>query len=266
MKVLVRGGGDLASGTIARLQRAGWQVVVAELAQPLAVRRYVSFAQAIYSGEISIEEITALHVSSMGEIEAAFARRAVPVIVDPPAAIRGEFAPDVIIDGRMRKLPSELALDAAPLIIGLGPGFTAGSDCHAVVETNRGARLGRVFWNGSAQADTGIPERVLEYSGERVLRAPGDGRLVAISDIGKQVQQGEAIARIGDDLLCAPFSGVIRGLLQDGLDVRKGMKVGDIDPRGDESLCWMISEKALAVGGGVLEAILTWEAQRRRQG
>ncbi|MBE0698718.1 MAG: EF2563 family selenium-dependent molybdenum hydroxylase system protein, partial [Anaerolineaceae bacterium] len=211
-----------------------------------------------------IEGIQAQRVNSMAEIETAFAQEEVPVIVDPQAAIREQFTPDVIIDGRMRKAPSELALNAVPLMIGLGPGFQAGVDCHAVVETNRGAYLGRVIWNGGAQADTGVPERVLAYTGERVVRAPGDGRLVSLSDIGKLVRQGEAIARVANEMIYAPFDGVIRGLLQDGLDVHKGMKIGDIDPRGDASLCWMISDKALAVGGGVLEAILTWMAQKDR--
>lgn len=262
LRVLVRGGGDLASGVIIRLHRAGWQVLVTELARPLAVRRYVSFAQAIYDGESRVEDVTALRVATMDEIEAAFARNSVPVMIDPLLAVCEAFAPHVIVDGRMRKKPPETRMDAALLTIGLGPGFQAGSDCHAVIETNRGPFLGRVIWEGAAQVDTGIPEAVGEFRAERVLRAPEDGVVEPLVDIGAVLEPGAPVARVGGVTITAPFRGVLRGLVHKGLPVSAGEKIGDLDPRGDPRLCWMVSDKALAVGGGVLEAILSWQPAR----
>lgn len=265
LRILVRGGGDLASGAVMRLHRAGWQVLVTELAQPLAVRRYVSFAQAVYAGELRIEEITARRVDSPAEVEAALAQGVVPVAVDPDLVLGATFAPQVILDGRMRKKPPETrpgAPGSLPLVIGLGPGFEAGIDCHAVVETNRGPFLGRVIWQGAAQEDTGVPEQVGSFRGERVLRAPVSGLLEAAVDIGSLLKEGDLIASVGGRPLRAPFDGVLRGLLMGGLRVTRGDKIGDIDPRSDPRLCWLVSDKALAVGGGVVEAILAWTALR----
>lgn len=257
MRILVRGGGDLASGVVVRLQRAGWQVIVAELAQPLAVRRYVSFAQAVYDGEMQVEEVRGQRITSLAQAQAALAQGIVPVMIDPELAIRASFKPHVVIDGRMLKRPPEPGLkETAPLVIGLGPGFTAGIDCHAVIETNRGPYLGRVIWEGQAQPDTGIPERVGDYRAERVLRAPAEGAIEALEEIGSRVHQGDTIAKVAAQPVIAPFDGVVRGLAQAGLHVRAGEKIGDLDPRGDPRLCWLVSDKALSVGGGVLEAIL----------
>lgn len=261
MRVLVRGGGDLASGVIARIHRAGWDVLVTELPQPLVVRRTVSFAQAVFSGQVSIEGISAVRVNGIPEIDAALANNKIPVIVDPQAEIREKYKPDIIVDGRMRKTISENNLDTGSFVIGLGPGFMVGIDCHAVIETNRGFTLGRVFWTGSALPDTGIPERVLNYSNERVIRAPVDGTMHSTMQIGEIVRKGDVLARIGEQDVPAPFYGVLRGLLHDDIPVHKGMKIGDVDPRANPEVCSLISEKALAVGGGVLEAILTKIAQ-----
>ncbi len=261
MRVLVRGGGDLASGVVLRMRRAGWDVLVTELPEPRVVRRTVSFAQAIYSMDTKVEEIFAKRVQTIEQIEAALVCGIVPVLVDPDAKILPNFAPRVLVDARMRKLPSELRNDVASLIIGLGPGFEAGKDCHAVVETNRGPLLGRVYWQGTAQADTGIPETVGGFQSERVLRAPQDGILETLAEIGQQLHQGDGVARVNGAVITAPFDGVLRGLMQRGLWVRSGEKVGDLDPRKDPSLCWLVSDKALAVAGGVLEAILTWIAR-----
>lgn len=257
LRILVRGGGDVASGAILRMHRAGWQVLVTELERPLCVRRYVSFAQAVYDGEIRIEEAVARRVTDMAGARAAFIQDMVPVLVDPKLAALADFQPQVIVDGRMRKKPPELSMDAALLTVGLGPGFTAGVDCHAVVETHRGPFLGRVIWDGPAQPDTGIPERVGEYQSERVLRAPAEGVLEALVDIGDHVRVGQVVARIAGQPVLAPFDGVLRGLVMAGLHVRSGEKIGDVDPRGDARLCWLVSDKALAVGGGVLEAVLS---------
>jgi xanthine dehydrogenase accessory factor len=262
LRVLVRGGGDLASGAILRMRRAGWQVLVAELPRPLAVRRYVSFAQAVYDGQIQIEDIKACRVDSLDSAQTVLAEGCVPIIVDPDLNMVDGFRAHVIVDGRMTKRAPETSLTTAPLVIGLGPGFTAGVDCHAVIETNRGAYLGRVIWQGQAQADTGVPEMVGEYRGERVLRAPVTGTLRASAAIGDKLAAGDRVASVDEAVVTAPFDGVLRGLLMDGQNVQAGDKIGDVDPRGDPRLCWLVSDKALSVGGGVLEAILVWEGFR----
>jgi xanthine dehydrogenase accessory factor len=262
LRILVRGGGDLASGVIVRLHRAGWQVLVTELERPLAVRRYVAFAQAVYAEDMRVEEVRARKVQDIRGAEAALAEGSVPVLVDPEAAAREVFHPHVLVDGRMRKLPPENEMDMAPLTIGLGPGFTAGFHCHAVIETNRGPHLGQAIWQGGAEENTGIPERVGEYRSDRVLRSPVDGSIDPLVDIGTLVQAGAVIARVAGQPVTAPFPGVLRGLAQAGLPVSAGEKIGDLDPRADPSLCWLVSDKALAVGGGVLEAILSWRPLR----
>lgn len=261
LRILVRGGGDLASGVVIRLHRAGWQVLVAELERPLVVRRYVSFARAVYDGEVTVEEVRARRVDDLAGAVRALEERVVPVVVDPQLACLPGFAPRVLVDGRMTKRPPEVGMDVAPLVIGLGPGFTAGQDCHAVIETNRGPFLGRVIWAGQAQPDTGIPERVGEFRMERVIRAPVEGVLEVVTDIGQKVAQGTVLARIGEQIVLAPFDGLVRGMAQHGLRVRQGEKIGDVDPRGDERLSWLVSDKALSVAGGVLEAILSWQAK-----
>lgn len=257
-RVLVRGGGDLASGSILRLARAGWQVLLVELPHPLSVRRTVSFSQAVYDGEVRVEDVTARRVDHLAGAQQVWQAGAVPVLIDPDAAARHEFQPQVILDARMRKRPPELGKEAAPLVIGLGPGFQAGLDCHAVIETNRGPFLGRVIWEGTAEADTGLPEGVGGMAAERVLRAPLDGVLRAVAQIGDRLHAGDLIAEVEGLAISAPFTGVLRGLAQNGLAVRAGEKVGDLDPRNDPRLCWLVSDKALAVGGGVLEAVLAY--------
>jgi xanthine dehydrogenase accessory factor len=156
----------------------------------------------------------------------------------------------------MLKRVPERGQDQANLVIGLGPGFTAGNDCHAVIETNRGHFLGRVIWEGRAQIDTGLPESVGDYRGQRVLRSPTEGTLHNLANIGEHIADGQIIAKVNEHSLQAPFDGVLRGLLYPGLVVTQGMKIGDLDPRDDPRYCWLVSDKSLAVGGGVLEAIL----------
>jgi len=262
MKILVRGGGDLASGVISRLHREGWQVLVVELEQPLSVRRAVSFGQAIFSGTIVINNILAQRVNSPGEIEEVLAKENVPVMVDPQATVRDFFNPDVMVDARMRKAPGEKLLDGAPFTIGLGPGFTVGVDCHAIVETKRGFHLGQVIWSGSAIADTGIPETVMGQQNERVLRAPIDGVIQPKVDIGTWCKKGEILALVDHEEVIAPFDGLIRGMIHAGIVVGKGIKIGDIDPRDNPLLCREISDKALVIGEGVLEAIRVWLARK----
>lgn len=255
--ILIRGGGDLASGAAWRLHRAGFRVVITEIAQPLAVRRLVSFAEAVYRGEISVEGVTAVRAESAAQALDLLAAGHIPVLVDPGARCAEFLRPGVIVDGRMLKHDPGVGIPEAELVIGLGPGFTAGINCHAVIETNRGHSMGRVYWQGGAQADTGVPERVAQFQGERVVRAPCAGVLVGLAEIGDLLILGQPIAEIAGQVVPAPFGGVLRGLLHPGLIVQAGLKIADVDPRGDPAYCAHISDKSLAVGGGVLEAILS---------
>lgn len=257
--VLLRGGGDLASGVALRLHRAGIRVVITELPQPLAVRRSVAFSEAIYQGMVVIEGIAGRLAQGSQDAVDAFQSGIIPVCVDPQGEIRFDPRLKVValVDGRMTKRPPELGIETAPLVIGLGPGFVAGYNCHAVIETNRGHYLGRVIWDGPAQPNTGIPGKLGDHQKDRVLRAPTDGKLQCQAEIGDLLEQGVIIAWVAEIPITAPFSGLVRGLLQDGMQVHAGMKVGDLDPRGDPDYARTVSEKSLAIGGGVLEALLT---------
>jgi xanthine dehydrogenase accessory factor len=238
--ILIRGGGDLATGVAIRLLRSGLRLVVTELSQPLTVRRTVSFAEAIYSGD-------ALQILS------TLAQGVIPVLEDPACACAKFLHPAVIVDGCMTKqLPEPIGYSPA-LYIGLGPGFEAGVNCQVVVETRRGHTLGRLHWRGVPDADTGLPDG----DPARVLRAPADGELGVHASIGDLVKEGQVIASVDGQHVAAPFSGLLRGLLHPGLLVARGMKIGDIDPRADPRLCRLVSDKALSVGGAVLEAILS---------
>ena len=260
MIVLIRGGGDLASGVAMRLHKAGFRVVISELPQPLAVRRMVSFAEAIYAGQVTIEGVTARRVEDHTDtfrILQIYTKGQIPVLVDPQAEAAQTLHPMVVVDGRMKKLPTELISTQVKLIIGLGPGFTVGENCHAVIETKRGHRMGRVIWEGSSEPYTGIPESMGEHGIERVLRAPVAGVLASFAEIGEHLQQEQLVAEVDGEPVYAPFPGVLRGLIHPGITVRERQKIGDIDPRDDPSYCSLISDKALAVGGGVIEAILS---------
>ena len=261
--VLIRGGGDLATGVAVRLHRCGIHVVITEIEKPLAVRRLVAFAQAVYASECLVEDVRARLAANPSEVNSILEDGDVPVMIDPPADCRSELDPSVLVDARMRKAAPEIGLDAAEFVIGLGPGFRVGRDCHAVVETNRGHDMGRVIWEGSAEADTSIPESVPGYSVDRVIRSPADGMLMDGNPLASLVEEGDEIARVGDTTLIAPFRGILRGLLHDGVSVHAGMKVGDLDPRMERTYATRISDKALAVGGGVLEEILSQEEIRK---
>jgi xanthine dehydrogenase accessory factor len=256
--ILVRGGGDLASGAVLRLHHAGFKVVVTELAQPLAVRRAVSFADAVYEGVHRVEDATARLVNR-DQLKVAFDAREIPVLVDPEAEILKHLSFFAVVDGRLlKKEPLPLPMDV-PLHIGLGPGFRAGENCHAVIETRRSHTLGRVYWTGAPQADTRQPEG----DPRRVLRAPVDGKVLAHAKIGDHLRQGDAICEIQmaatrqSTFVTSPLKGVLRGLIHDGLEVTAGLKIGDVDPRDDASACFLVSDKALAIGGGVLEAVVS---------
>jgi xanthine dehydrogenase accessory factor len=259
--VLLRGGGDLASGVAIRLHRVGIKVVIAELAQPMAVRRTVSFCEAVYRGEITVEGVTARLVDNRQEVLQVLLQNQIPVLIDPNleilSFIQNEHRLVALVDARMTKRPPDIGMDVAPLVIGLGPGFVAGDNCHAAIETNRGHYLGRVIWHGAPEPDTGIPGAILQERPDRVLRAPCDGVIVPQAKIGDQVKAEQILAIVDEHPIMAPFDGVLRGLLHEGLSVKHGQKIGDLDPRNDPELTRSISEKALAIGGGVLEALLT---------
>ncbi len=256
--VLLKGAGDLGTGVAYRLHRAGFPILITELAQPLAVRRTVAFATAVYEGRITVEGMTAQRAESVEEARRLLNGGILPVLVAPEGHIRSEWRPRVLVDAIMAKHNTGTRLTDAPLVVALGPGFTPGLDCHAVVETNRGHNLGRVLWDRAAEPDTGVPGQIGGQSAERVLRAPCDGVLLNLCQIGDPVAKGQMIARVNGGEVIAPFGGVLRGLLREGITVKPGMKIGDIDPRAQREACFTISDKSLAVGGGVLEAILSW--------
>ncbi len=258
--VLVRGGGDLATGVIHRLCQVGFSVGVLELAQPLTVRRRVALSSAIYDGTITVEGLTAQRVDNSEQWQRAVAAGIVPVAASPtiPAWIP---TPEVVIDARLAKRNIDTRRDDAELVISLGPGFEAGHDCDLVIETNRGGRLGRVIEQGAAEADTGTPGLVAGHGSERVLRAPQAGPIEWRVQIGDAVATGDVLGRSGGEEIVAPFPGVIRGLLHPSCDARSGMKVGDIDPRLDTP-CDEMSDKALAIGGAVTVATLDWFRRR----
>ena len=256
LRVLVRGGGEMASGIAYRLNRCHMKVLITEVAMPTTVRRTVAFAEAVYRGRHSIEGVEAVRVNSAAEIDALWERGAIPLLVDPEAKVRKVVRPETVVDAIMAKRESGIDKSYAPLVIGVGPGFIAGVDVHAVVETNRGHNLGRVLWQGQAEQDTGVPAPVAGYSDERVLRVPQKGLFKALHEIGDAVQAGEVVAQVDGHPIRAQIGGVLRGLLKDGIAVAQGIKAGDIDPRGEREYCYLISDKARAIAGGVLEAIL----------
>ena len=264
-RVLIRGGGDLATGVALRLHRAGIKVLITELAQPLAVRRTVSFAEAVYEGVHKVEGVKARLIEA-DQLSTWSEADEIPVLTDPDLDILSTFTFLVIVDARLTKqAPSPLPKDI-PLHIGLGPGFYAGRDCHAVIETRRSHTLGRVIWEGTSQPDSGQPEG----DPHRVLRAPIDGVVVSHAMIGEHLEQGQLVAEIQSETvnrkseIVSPFKGILRGLIRNGLHVTEGLKIGDVDPRDDASLCHLVSDKALAIGGGALEAILSRKEVREQ--
>ena len=265
--VVLRGGGDLGTGVAHRLVRAGYRVVVLETSAPRAVRRRVAFAEAVLSGETTVEGVTARRVPA-ADVASAWAdgrgggdagARApwVPVVVDPSGDCLDDLAPDVIVDARMAKRNLGMRRDDAPLTVALGPGFEAGHDVDIVIETKRGHALGTVIEEGPALPDTGVPGEVGGATAERLLRAPSAGVLVPSMSIGDIVREGDEVADVGGKPVVAAIGGIVRGLVAEGTTVREGEKVGDVDPRGSEVDPGAISDKARSIGGAVLEALLS---------
>ncbi|MBI1878574.1 MAG: EF2563 family selenium-dependent molybdenum hydroxylase system protein [Chloroflexi bacterium] len=265
--VLIKGAGDLASGVAYRLKRSGFALIMTELPTPLLVRRTVCFGEAVYNGEVTVEGLVARRVDTFEEVQTTLAAsEMIPILVDPQASIVARLKPQVVVDAIMAKVNTGTTIHAAPLVVALGPGFTAGQDCHAVIETNRGHWLGRVIYpgggptgNGQAEADTQTPGQVKGHIADRVLRAPAAGHVTPHAYIGDWINAGQLIATVNSHEIRAPFAGVLRGLVHPNIPVTPGFKVGDLDPRGEISHCFTISDKSLAVGGGVLEAILASE-------
>lgn len=255
--VVVRGGGDIATGCIFRLRRAGFPVLVLELERPLAIRRTVAVSSAVLEGRALIEDLDAIRVDDVEEALEVARSGTVPVMVSPQL-VQLPWEPSVVVDARLAKRNIDTTLNDAPLVVGLGPGFTAGVDCHAVVETMRGHFLGRVIWEGAPTPNTGEPGRIGGKTSERVIRAPTFGILGWKVAIGDLVAAGDVLGDINGVPVRTRIGGVVRGLLPPGYEVEWNWKIGDIDPRADTNACFEISDKSLSVGGGAVEAVLTW--------
>ena len=265
VRVAIKGAGDLASGVAFRLWRSGFQVVMTELAQPLAIRRAAVFAEAVYAGRTAVEGVEAVRADSIPEVEAAWQARAIPVLVGASPEMVAALRPTVIVDAIMAKRNVGTRIDEAPLVLALGPGFTAGREVHAVIETSRGHYLGRAIWEGTAQQDTGMPGEVGGQARKRVIYPPCEGTFRAALPIGTLVREGDVLGTVDGAPVPAPTSGVLRGLIHDGIRVRPGLKIGDVDPRAAVEHCFTVSDKALAIGGGVLEAIMAYLSGQNRQ-
>lgn len=264
LRVLIRGAGEHASATAHRLVRCGLRVAMTEVEAPTAVRRAVAFCAAVWDGEATVEGIR----GALWRIEDAgaltrFAFDHVPVFVDPDAATGRIWRPDVVVDARILKRNDGTSIADAPLVVALGPGYEAGRDAHIVIETNRGHDLGRLLTTGAATPDTGVPGTIAGVRHERVLRAPADGHFEEVRAIGERVRAGDIVGRVGGVPLRTTIDGALRGLVRSGVPVTTGLKVGDVDPRGDVGACYTLSDKARTISGSVLEAILSWSNDRR---
>ena len=254
--IVIRGGGDIGTGVAIRLFNSGFEVVITEIKNPRAIRREVAFATAVYNGRVTVEGIKGIKADTVRDVSNLLREDNIPVVVDPECSIADELSAGVVVDALLTKKNRGKSMDMAPLTIGLGPGFKAGRDVHIVIETNRGHNLGRVIREGYAQPNTGIPEIVDGYGEERVLRAPCDGQIKNVLNIGDQVKTDETVCFVGESEVRSAISGVVRGIIMDGMEVTRGLKIGDVDPRGIREYCFSVSDKARAIGGGVLEAIL----------
>jgi xanthine dehydrogenase accessory factor len=277
--VVIKGAGDLASGIALRLVHAGFSPVMTEVRAPTAVRRTVCFSEAVYNGRARVEEVTAVLVRTIDEIDeidamsACMARKEIALFVDEKAEIVRRINPAAVVDAIMAKRNTGTKITDAKTVVGVGPGFTAGDDCHAVVETSRGHTLGRVIYEGGAIPNTGIPGNIGGYTIERLLRTNASGIFTARKRIGDFVHRGEVVAEtvpehnLGVPVpITAAIDGILRGILPSGIPVPQGMKAGDIDPRCEKDHCFTVSDKALAVAGGVLEALLHFGFNTKNHG
>lgn len=254
--VIVRGAGDLGSAVGACLHSVGFRVIITETEQPMAVRRAVSFSDAVYDGQAQVEGIVAMRADAPEDSGPILDRDAIAVIVDAGAGSVGQLKPLAVVDAIMAKRNLGVPMSPGAMLIALGPGFVAGRDAHAVIETQRGHALGRIIWEGAAAPDTGIPGSILGHAADRVLRAPADGVIEWRACIGDLVRAGEWIGHVNAQPIAAPFDGALRGAIRSHLHVTAGTKIGDVDPRGDSAACFTISDKARAIAGATLQALL----------
>ena len=267
--VLVRGAGDLASGILLRLHACGFRVIAAECADPSAIRRKAAFCPAVWAGEATVEGVVCRRVDSPSQAQRVSAAGEIPLLVDERLDCLPALRPAALVDAIIAKRNLGTRRDMAPITVGVGPGFTPGADVDAVVETMRGHRLGRVIWEGSAIPNTGVPGNIGGYTSQRVIHAPASGPMAfvrdssgAAIDIGAVVEQGQVIAMVGGVPVLASLSGVLRGLIREGYPVTQGLKIADIDPRLEQiSNCDTVSDKARAIAGGVVEALLARAGQ-----
>jgi xanthine dehydrogenase accessory factor len=257
MLIIVRGAGDIASAVCHRFMKSGFMVVASEIAKPTVVRRTVSFAEAVFENEFEVEGIKAKKVLFVKDAFNQLQKGFLPILIDPDLKCLHEIKPDVLIDATLAKKNMGIHMNMASLVIGLGPGFTAGKDVHAVVETKRGHYLGKVYYQGCAESNTGVPGEIAGFSSERVLRSPCSGKIKSYKKIGDKVKKGDVICKVENHDIKTTIDGVLRGLIKDGLFVNEGLKIGDVDPRGIVNYCFSISDKARAVAGGALEAVLS---------
>ena len=255
MLVVIQGAGDIATGIALRLYRAGLQVVMTDLPFPTAIRRTVCFSEAIPNGSVAVENVVGRRVA-VEEVPATLAAGEIPILVDPQCAAISSVKADAVVDAILAKQNLGTDMNMAPVVVAVGPGFTAGVDCHAVVETCRGHYLGRVIYDGPAAPNTGAPGNIGGYTVERIIRAPRSGLFTPICSIGDQVEAGQTVGRVDGEPVIAQITGTLRGILPENTPVHAGMKSGDVDPRCKPEHCTCASDKALAVGGGVLEALL----------
>lgn len=261
--VVVRGGGDLATGTISKLHRCGYKVLILETATPSAIRRNVAFSEAMYDRETKVEGIICKKINHLEEAEKVWEKDGIPILEDSKGTVIEKLRPFVVVDAILAKRNLGTSKKMAPVTIALGPGFTAGVDVDAVIETKRGHDLGRIYYQGSAAPNTGIPGIIAGYGKERVIHSPADGILCQIKGIGCCVKKGEEIAKVGTEPVLASLDGILRGMIREGYQVKKGMKIADIDPRMDQQKnCDTISDKARCIAGGVLEALLVLAQER----
>ncbi len=255
--VCIKGAGEIATAVAWRLYRANLRnIFMLECPRPLAIRRGVSFCEAVYDGSQEVESVKAVCCHEVDDIQSCWQDGRIAVVVDPAWRMLGQIRTNVVVDAILAKKNLGTDLSEAQLVLGLGPGFVAGQNVHMVVETNRGHDLGRIITTGSAEPNTGVPGLIGGYTEERVLRASADGQFCTTKKIGEPVSRGEVIGEVAGKKVNAGIDGMLRGLIRPDSKVRKGLKIGDIDPRGVKKYCYTISDKARAVGGSVLEAVL----------
>lgn len=262
--VILRGGGDLATAVAQKFFRTNHRLLVLEVAQPLAIRRTVALCECVYEGQVQVEDMVAVHVKSDEEILACWERGEIPVLVDPEGEAISRFSPTAVLDVILAKKNLGTRRDMADCVVAVGPGFTAGEDVDVVVESSRGHDLGRLIFEGPAKPNTGVPGIIGGYGRERVVHSPADGEFRHVAAIGDLVEAGEAIAYVGETPVTVEISGVLRGLLREGLEIKQGLKIADVDPRGVVEHCFTITDKGRAIAGGVLEAVMILKNRRKK--